>query len=206
MDNLRDLELVGGSLCLDFANTVPNHLAETREERLVDYGAFAAWARHAGALEDAEARQLVREAAKHPREAAAALARAHALREAIFETFYAIAGGKRPPASAIATLDAQLATALGKQRLVRDGDAWTLRSAAANGDLDAPLWPIARSAGELLTANADHDRIRVCGGAEHDCTWLFIDRSKSGMRRWCSMRDCGNRAKARRHYERTRHA
>ena len=48
------------------------------------------------------------------------------------------------------------------------------------------------------------DRVRSC---EHeDCTIWFLDTSKAGRRRWCSMEVCGNRAKARRHYARTAHA
>jgi predicted RNA-binding Zn ribbon-like protein len=48
----------------------------------------------------------------------------------------------------------------------------------------------------------DHDRIRACSG--HDCVLHFYDTSRAGKRMWCSMAGCGNRAKARRHYERER--
>lgn len=67
---------------------------------------------------------------------------------------------------------------------------------------DAPLWPVARSAGDLLV-EGDPRRVRVCAGERRG--WLFLDTSKSGSRRWCSMEGCGNRAKARQHYARTRH-
>ncbi len=63
------------------------------------------------------------------------------------------------------------------------------------------LWSVARSAGELLTAS-ELDRIREC--ASDRCSWLFLDCSRSRRRRWCDMKTCGNRAKARRHYQRTR--
>jgi predicted RNA-binding Zn ribbon-like protein len=46
------------------------------------------------------------------------------------------------------------------------------------------------------------DRIRSCDD-EHCVLW-FVDTSKSGQRRWCTMERCGNRAKARRHYTRAR--
>lgn len=206
MDRARDLELIGGRLCLDFANTVSDYVAEPRTDYLTDYAELVAWARHAGAIDDAEAKELAREAARRPRDADAALTRAKELREAIFDVFYAIAEAKRPPARAIATLNAALATALGKQQLEREGDAWVLRCVPPGGDLDAALWPIARSAAELLVDTRLHPRIRACGDCEHDCSWLFVDESKNGLRRWCSMRDCGNRAKARRHYERMREA
>lgn len=48
----------------------------------------------------------------------------------------------------------------------------------------------------------DRDRIRACAG--HDCVLHFYDTSRTGKRQWCSMAGCGNRAKARRHYERSR--
>lgn len=204
MNAAHELELIGGRLCLDFVNTVANYLEDPRTDYLGDYDALLAWARHADAIDDRELRQLAREAARHPRDAEAALARAKQLREAMFDVFYAVAYARRPPARAIETLNDALATALGKQQLVRDGDTWVLSCRAPDGDLEAPLWPIVRSAAELLTDTAVHPRVHVCGDGEHDCSWMFVDESKSGKRRWCSMRDCGNRAKARRHYERMR--
>jgi predicted RNA-binding Zn ribbon-like protein len=47
--------------------------------------------------------------------------------------------------------------------------------------------------------------VRVCGLFEtHECSWLFVDETRAGTRRWCSMQDCGNKAKARRHHRRAR--
>jgi predicted RNA-binding Zn ribbon-like protein len=45
-------------------------------------------------------------------------------------------------------------------------------------------------------------RIRIC--ASETCSARFFDRSPAGLRRWCSMRTCGNEAKARRHRLRLR--
>ena len=67
--------------------------------------------------------------------------------------------------------------------------------------LDRMLWFIARSAADLLTSG-NLDRVRQCG--DEECGWLFIDTTKNRSRRWCDMTDCGNRAKARRHYSRLR--
>ena len=63
------------------------------------------------------------------------------------------------------------------------------------------LWPVARAAAELLTAE-ERVLVRQCGG--DPCGWLFLDRSRKHNRRWCSMADCGNRAKARRWRRRTK--
>jgi predicted RNA-binding Zn ribbon-like protein len=45
-------------------------------------------------------------------------------------------------------------------------------------------------------------RLRPC--ANDECRLFLIDRSKAGTARWCSMAVCGNRMKARRHYQRAR--
>ncbi|KIF74440.1 hypothetical protein QR77_11510 [Streptomyces sp. 150FB] len=61
-----------------------------------------------------------------------------------------------------------------------------------------PAWTAARDYLELLRAAPD--RIRGCA---HDaCVLHFFDTSRNGTRRWCSMAQCGNRAKASRHYAR----
>lgn len=63
-----------------------------------------------------------------------------------------------------------------------------------------PAWLAARDYLELLSAAPD--RIRGC--AHEACILHFFDTSRNGTRRWCSMAACGNRAKASRHYARTK--
>lgn len=58
---------------------------------------------------------------------------------------------------------------------------------------------LAVSALSLLPAER-HRRIRIC----QNCRWLFFDRSRNSSRLWCDMAVCGNRNKARRHYQRRR--
>jgi predicted RNA-binding Zn ribbon-like protein len=68
------------------------------------------------------------------------------------------------------------------------------------GSADLMLWPIARSAADVLTSPRELARVRQCPGA--GCGWVFLDETKNRSRRWCDMDVCGNRAKARRHYAR----
>jgi predicted RNA-binding Zn ribbon-like protein len=63
------------------------------------------------------------------------------------------------------------------------------------------LAPVLWSAADLLVGGG-HSRVRRCANSK--CLWLFRDESKTGTRRWCDMAACGNRAKARRHYLKTR--
>ena len=60
------------------------------------------------------------------------------------------------------------------------------------------LWPIAKSAADLLIP--PELEVRLCKAP--DCAWLFLDKSRNRSRRWCDMKVCGNRQKARRHYQR----
>ncbi|MFI1584252.1 CGNR zinc finger domain-containing protein [Embleya sp. NPDC020630] len=53
---------------------------------------------------------------------------------------------------------------------------------------------VARDAVELLTGPFAH-RIRTC--AAEDCHLVYVDTSRPGRRRWCSMEHCGNRHKVR---------
>ena len=121
------------------------------------------------------------------------LADALALRETIYRCFAAIAHGGEPAAGDLDVLNRALADAPERRRVLRGG--WeTSPSRPSAAVLLAPmLW----SAADLL-AGAQLVRVRQCENPQ--CGWLFLDNSKGGNRRWCSMSACGNRAKAHRHY------
>lgn len=197
-----NLKLVGGRLCLDFVNTVDWHGTDHPKEWLTTFDELLQWAVHAGAIDRQGAESLMAAGRARPAEAAEALREAVALREAMYRIFAAVAAGREPPADDLEHLNRALARALPRRRLQpRPGGfewAWADDDATA---LDRPLWPILASAAELLTSG-DLARVRRC--ADHGCGWLFVDMSRNRSRRWCSMEDCGNRAKARRHRQRTR--
>ncbi len=199
-------ELSGGRTCLDFVNTVSGDRAGRPTERMAGYADLAAWSRQAGTIDDGQARRLLAEARKRPGDADAAYREALAFREALYRIFTSIAGGGEPPADNLARLSDHLARALSHRRLVRGGPACcALAWSDPPGALDAPLWRVAASAAELLTSAEDLARVRQCGmHGTHECSWVFMDNTRARTRRWCSMKDCGNKAKARRHYERVK--
>lgn len=67
--------------------------------------------------------------------------------------------------------------------LDRSGDAW-----------DVVLADIATSAVRMM---AERRVVKVC--ANPDCTWMFVDESRSGSRRWCDVSICGSLINVRRH-------
>ncbi len=194
-------DLSGGRLCLDFANTVGGKRGTSPKERLNSYAELVSWSQQVGVASEARARHLLAEGERHPKLARTVLEHAKELREAIYRIYLAVVRRERPENGDLELLNRELSKALAKQQLVREKNEWVLGWADANA-MDSMLWPVAKSAAELLTSE-EAGRIRVCEGIlAEECDWLFIDETRNGSRRWCSMSDCGNRAKARRHYQR----
>jgi predicted RNA-binding Zn ribbon-like protein len=204
----RETSRVEPRLCLEFTNTVDwrgaDGQGQRREEALTSYRDLVGWALRQEVLKGSEARRLLRRARREPEAAAAALERAIAVREAIYRIFSATAHGRAPDAGDLATMNGALAEALAHLRLVRtsEGFGWGwLGDRGREMALDRVLWPVVRAAAELFTSK-ELDRVKEC--ANDPCGWLFLDVSRNRSRRWCSMESCGNRMKARRHYQRRR--
>ena len=112
-------EFVGGEPCLDFTNTVGGDRRTTPTEHLHGYGDLVAWAREGKLLTPAQARALLLRAQREPEAAAGALRAAVELREALFETFFALAESKRPSPQHLEVLNRALADALAHRRVVQ---------------------------------------------------------------------------------------
>lgn len=196
-----EFELTAGAICLDFCNTVERRDLPGETDLLAGYGSLVDWAGQAGLLTDAEAGALRRTATAHPRRAARVLRRAVELREAIFRLFTAAAGCSDPDPADLERFNGSVRRAAGHLEIrgTPEGPRWGWRLEA--DDLERVLWPVAWSAAELLTSD-DLERVRECDAST--CRWVFLDCSRNRSRRWCDMKVCGNRSKARRHYRKCR--
>lgn len=201
---VQAFELTGGSPALDLANTVDNRTGARPEERLRSYADLLAWSEQSGTLSAGDARRLRGAAARRPAAAETVLRRTRALREALYALFSAAAGRRTPPGDALARLNAMLPGALARLRLARHGPGFAWRFDGEDDALDVMLPPVVRAAAELLASRDDLGRVREC--AAGTCAWLFLDTSRNATRRWCDMKVCGNRQKARRHYARLKRA
>ena len=199
--NLDQLSLKGGALGLDFVNTLDWRGRAQRIDYLSDYGGLLAWWVWMGLVKPREKDALARKAAGSPQEAEQAAARAVELREALYRVFTALSMGRQPGPGDLEVLAPRLAWSLAGIRLSFGDNALAKEYEDQDDSLDWPLKPVVRSALEVLTS-VDPDRIKVCGDPE--CGWLFWDQSKNKSRRWCSMSDCGNRAKAGRFYRKSK--
>jgi predicted RNA-binding Zn ribbon-like protein len=189
-------DLDGGRACLDFANTL-----STSGEHLNSYADLVAFAAQSQLISADDAAWLRAEGERDRAAAEGVLVRAKRVRESMRTIFSSLAAGKTPPEHDLAVLNMDLAASLSHARVLPAGGGayrwgWTGRN------LDAPMWPISRSAADLLVSDEERPLVRECGAS--DCQWLFLDTSKNRSRQWCSMSSCGNREKARRHYQRLR--
>jgi predicted RNA-binding Zn ribbon-like protein len=190
-------------LCLDYANTRYWRGTEPPTEELNALADVLAWHQARDIVPKDVATALRAWWTGRQRQAGVAFAEALALREALYRMFSAVAAGAAPAAADLAVLNRALARAPTRARLrhTPSGYAWEVpRLRPAMPDLLAPvLW----SAADLITGTR-LARVRRC--ANDKCLYLFVDDSRNGTRRWCSMSMCGNRAKAHRHYVKSRQA
>ena len=195
------LSLRHGLLCLEFTNTVFWRLRDDPIEGFTGYDIFIKWGRYIGLLTEIEFDRLAREAQAHPRKAASVLGRAIELREAIYRICLADIDNKPPDMQDLDLLNSELSKMLQHAALVHEGGSFGWGWKVSGTDLDQMFWPILQSTVELLTSQ-QMNKIGICEG--EGCGWLFYDQSRNQSRKWCDMGDCGNRAKARRYYERKR--
>jgi predicted RNA-binding Zn ribbon-like protein len=208
MAEIAQFDLVAGHVSLDFANTLDNRYSPAGEiELLKTYADVLRFGVQSGVLIPTQARSLRRFSenssakSKSNRAAEAVLRSAVRLREAIDGIFRATARHKRPAAADLAVLNNNVRGAVTHHRIapaiVRGKPAFAWQWDGFDSDLAAALWPVAQGAAELL-ASSGCSLVRECHSVT--CRWLFLDHSKNHSRRWCDMKTCGNRNKARRYY------
>ena len=196
----KRFDLSSGHLALDFVNTLGGRTTEPKE-RLPNYDSLLCFSEETRVLPRMRISALVEQAMRTPGQAGTVLQEALALREALFEIFSAVAERRVVPDKALGKLNWNLMEGASFVRLAQQGRSFTWDWNVSNPRLNAMLWPVARAAADLLTSE-DLSKLRMC--AAEDCAWLFLDTTRNRKRRWCDMKTCGNRVKARRHYERFR--
>ncbi len=195
----KQMRLVGGDVALDFVNTQAGPPGgPPTSDALGSYADLLHWSLLVGTVGDEQAARLAVGARARLDMAAHALARAVDLRAHLGEIFHAVAAGAVPGPASLEALRDDWASALRHAHLVDGGEhfGWDWSD---SGDLTVLLWPVVRAALELLTTPAG-SRVRQCSG----CSFVFLDGSKNGSRRWCSMEDCGKAQKMRTYVARRR--
>jgi len=194
-------DLTAGALCLDFINTLDDRFSDAPKELLASYIDLARFGEDTSVLDPAQVDRLFEGSQRSPDAAQRALSAAIELREAMHAVFWALVQKKPVPQAALAALNEFVQAATQSSRLVQVNGRFEWRFDAVPDNFETPLWPIARSAADLL-ASDQLLFVRAC--ASKTCLWLFLDTSKNHRRRWCDMTKCGNRAKFQRFYSKKR--
>lgn len=193
-----NLSLLGGRPCLDFVNTLDWRGSDQPQEFLETYPDLIAWSRHAGTLPRQPAGRITQRSKSQLSKQIRVLNKAIQLRESLYRIFSALADGNAAANKDLETFNKFFSRTMMNSKIVKtpDGYKWAIEEDQAN-----PEWilnPLIRSAADLLISK-DLKRVKKCG--DPACGWLFLDTSRNRSRRWCDMRDCGNRAKASRFYK-----
>jgi len=190
---LASQELLRENLCLDYLNPViadgENDYFMSSYERLLDWGVAV------GTVSTTEAKQLQALAERAPDTANVSLQYARSTRDTLRAIFTSYATGQNFDGD-IEPLNKAYSRALEHRRLtVVQG--WFVLKWVWDGNPGAVFWPAITAAVDLLLS-PELSRLSSCKG----CDWLFLDVSKNHSRRWCRMKDCGNREKVRSYRQR----
>ena len=207
---IAELPMVGGHPAIDLVNTVEPRLPVAgRHDHLGAPHALLAWARRADLVDEREAAEVARTWSETPRAADSALASVIQIREALFT---ALAAGLGPdyaqPAAdtdqALDYLSLRWSAAMARSSLKLGGQDQP-GARLMVGSAPALLIPDRAAAIAVdVLCQADLGRLGICPPEHDGCGWLFLDRSRNGSRRWCTMEFCGSQAKARRLTQRRR--
>jgi len=195
-------DLSGGHPALDFVNSLDKRFEETGPvELLGSYGDLLRFTEQTRVLDARQVRLLAR--STQPGGAVRALRSARELREALAVVFYGSLDGRPPSPGDLRILERHFGSACRHREL-----RWQQSGGSPDAqprmhwewgryetEAELPVWVLSFSASQLMTSDA-MQQVRACGA--ETCRWLFLDTSKNHTRRWCNMKVCGNRMKARR--------
>lgn len=195
-EKLKDL--LGERLCLDFVNTVSWRGRESSKDYFETYSDLLLWSRYVAILSEKDFHALHTKAETYPAEAEQTRKKAIDLREAMYALFSARAERSESPKDDLSTFNDFLSKTMCHSRIIQTDKGFIWNTDGDKKSLDWILNPVIRSAAELLISS-EIGKVKICG--DDECGWIFLDSSRNQSRRWCDMKDCGNRAKARRFYK-----
>jgi predicted RNA-binding Zn ribbon-like protein len=187
-------QLVGGHPALDLINTLDWRFRDTGPEELIlTYEDLLRFVVQSGLMTATEGRRLLRNTSAS--KAAHVVTLAREMREAAARVLYAAVDEDQPPVEAIRELERFFKDAEEHRKLSWSENQLRWDFPAASVAPELPLWILSLKTARLITSGS-MAMVRACGSPQ--CRWLFLDTSKNHTRRWCDMKICGNRMKARR--------
>ena len=194
--NIETLELDGGSLCLDFVNSVRSRFENPLYEFITNPGDWLRWIHKVQLFNDVEEDRLKNYVSKNHVKAANELKRIISVRELLYRIFYKLAQEDLPSDNDLAHFNNELSRSLrylkiGVTEELKITENWDDKSF----NLLYTLHPLLKSAYDLLIFDT-LNRLKEC---KH-CGWIYMDKSKNNSRLWCNMKTCGNTVKTTKYY------
>ena len=190
-------KLHAGHPALELVNTLDLRFSANAIDLIPTYGELLRFTTQLRLLTAEQARHLTRTVDEM--DARRVVASTAELREALAAVLYGRIDGSKLQAAHVETLEKHFHAAALHRRLRWDASGMVWSWLGVERQTEIPLWKLAQPAAALLVSS-DVERVKDCG--DPTCRWLFLDLSKNHTRRWCDMKTCGNRMKARRHHAR----
>jgi predicted RNA-binding Zn ribbon-like protein len=188
---IASISLDGGTLCLDFVNTVHNRVDEPLQDYLLNVLDLIAWAKKLELLDAKNERRLEQLAEDNSKKGRQFFADAIFLRELLYRMFFSISANKKVTPTDLELYNAYLKNHFSHLELTVNAGVYKESWNLAPDSFQLITAPVIKDAHALLLSDK-LERIKECP----NCGWLFLDRTKNGKRRWCSMKNCGSSVKA----------
>jgi len=188
---ISSISLDGGTLCLDYVNSVHDRRHEPLQDYLKNVQDLIAWSERVAIVDGRGRRRLETMAADNSRKGRSFFSDALALRELLYRIFFAITAGKKIVPADISQYNTHLSRHFSHIRLILDAERYAETWDFPQDSFFQITAPIVKDAHALLLSPG-LERVKECP----NCGWLFLDTTKNGKRRWCSMKNCGNSVKA----------
>lgn len=194
---IETLELDGGSLCLNFVNSVRNRFEDPLFEFIVTPEDLILWGSRTQIFEKNYTRGLKKYILKNQEKAKHDLKKILKTRELLYRIFRKLSQKETPEDKDILLFNKELSLVL-RHLSLEITDSLEIKMIWDNqpSGLLWTLFPIIKSAFDLLISDL-RNRIKECP----QCGWLYLDNSKNNSRLWCNMKTCGNTIKIKRYYE-----
>lgn len=197
---IDELELDGGILCLDFTNTVSNRGDATEKDYLANFDDLLYWAvKKVEIITEKTARLIDKKAQAESVKAQHFFKEAMVLRKLIHDIFLQVSNAEQVSAENMAEFNETMKMYNPHIQLQQNGDNFKETWDWEPDSFFQITAPIIKTAYTLLLSDK-LGRVREC--CSNPCGWLFLDTSKNGKRRWCSMDTCGSNDKAIKYYYR----
>ncbi len=197
IERIAGLPLLGNHTALDFTNTVEVLPSGEVLDIFTSYQHVVAWCIRAGVFDEVTAHHLRQVAASRPAEAERVLEATQVFRSQAIAVWQSVVEHRAPAAEQFAHVNAWLARYAPFRHLAQNGHGCVWQWELGQHELEQPIAALSLATAELLVAERIL-QVRRCP----NCGWFFLDTSRNGKRRWCSMEMCGSKMKSRRQYER----